>query len=441
MSIKLFKHQKEGIEFLKKTKKAILADSMGLGKTKQAILAAGQESTGSILVICPASLKINWEREIHVEYPDDEVIVIASGPEEVIVDCAWIIINYDMLGKYNDQLTTMIMKGDIQTVILDESHYIKGKSIRASITLEICEKAERVYCLTGTPVMNRPIELFNQLRAIGHPFGKNRSVYGKRYCGAYLKTIPKRNGTVLRFWDESGSSRLPELKYYIKDVFLRRTKEEVLDLPDKIITTLEYELSDVQRMEYDEAWEEYLAWVEAHPDAERDIENIKDAQQLIELGKLKQVCSLAKVKSIADDIENAIEQGEKVIVFSQYKNTIHMLKDYMDQKKIGRVVLTGENDSEERQKAVDDFQNKDETKVFIANIKAGGVGITLTAASIVIFADMEWSPEIHNQAMDRAHRIGQTGTVNVYYYVAKDTIEGQIVELLSRKKDIISQLV
>lgn len=437
----LFKHQTEGIEFLKRTQKAILADSMGLGKTKQAILAAGTVGKKSILVICPASLKINWEREIHIEYPEDEVDIIQSGPTREIGNLIWIIINYDMLPKYHDQLIEKLEQGEIETIILDESHYIKGKSIRAKATLELTEKAERVYCLTGTPVMNRPIELFNQLRAIGHPLGKNRSVYGKRYCGAFLKTIPKRNGTILRFWDESGATRLPELKEYIKDVFLRRTKEEVLDLPDKIISQQMCELTPEQQGEYDEAWEMYLNWIESHPDAERDIQNIKDAQQLIELGKLKQVCSRAKVKRIADDIENAVEQDEKVIVFSQYTQTIENIKMEMENRNIIAVTLTGADDSETRQRSVDMFQTDPLTKVFIANIKAGGVGINLTAASIVIFADMEWSPEIHNQAMDRAHRIGQKGTVNVYYYIVKDTVEEQIVEMLSQKKDIISQVV
>lgn len=437
----LFKHQKEGIEFMIENKKVILADSMGLGKTKQAIIASGSTSSRGILIICPASLKINWEREIHIEYPDDEVVIVQSGPEMNIESPVWLIINYDMLFKYFDQLKKLVDEAKIETVILDESHYIKGKSIRAKITLALVENALQVYCLTGTPVMNRPIELFNQLRAISHPLGKDRTVYGKRYCGAYLKTINRRGKPPLRFWEEGGASRLPELKEYIKSVFLRRTKEDVMDLPEKIISTLTYDLTKEQQIEYKEAWNAYLAWIETHPDAERDIENIKNAQQLIELGKLKQVCSLAKVSRIVDDVENAVEQGEKVIIFSQYKNTIHTIKDSLDKRNIGRAILTGENNAEERQKAVDDFQTDPEVKVFIANIKAGGVGITLTAASIVIFADMDWSPEIHNQAMDRAHRIGQTGTVNVYYYVAKDTVEEQIVELLSQKKDIINQLV
>ncbi len=173
------------------------------------------------------------------------------------------------------------------------------------------------------------------------------------------------------------------------------------------------------------------------------MDNIKGAQQLIELGKLKQVCSTAKVNRIAGDIMNAVEQGQKVIVFSQYTSTIHDIEFILGTFKDGprTAILTGQDSAESRQQSVDQFQNDRNCKVFIANIKAGGVGITLTAASIVMFADMEWSPEIHNQAMDRAHRIGQSGTVNVYYYICKETIEEKIVELLSQKKEIISKLV
>lgn len=464
--MELFTHQKEGIAFLKKTKKAILADEMGLGKTRQAIVAAGQESDKAVLIICPASLKINWEREIHMIYEGDTVYVVEPGPEYNIEidDSAWIVINYDMLEKYKEQILMLIRNGEIETVILDEAHYIKGSdTIRAKIALKICEKAERVYMLTGTPVMNRPVELFNMLKGIGHPLGKLKTVFVKRYCGGQLKTMvqdlesgkrffvdptrsypfraKKQKYRVFTFLDDSGATRLDELREYTKDVMLRRKKEDVLDLPEKIISTQICELTELQQREYDNAWEIYLEWLEQHPSADRDIENIKGAQQLIEIGKLKQVCSLAKIDRIVEDIKNTVEQGEKVIVFTQYTETLKIITKRLGEKKIGCAALMGEMGQVGRQVSVDAFQNEDDIKVFVSNIKAGGVGITLTAASIVMFADMDWSPEIHNQAMDRAHRIGQTGTVNVYYYVVKDTIEEKIVELLGEKKEIISKLV
>lgn len=446
-SRQLFPYQREGVEFLKKNKRAILADSMGLGKSFQAITAAGQSSDKAILVVCPASLKINWEREIHLVYPEDAVAVVHGGSSEslAIASAAWIVINYDILSKRLELLLPWIKDGEIETIIFDEAHYIKDtKTIRTKAALALAECAQQVYCLTGTPVMNRPIELFPLLRAVRHPLAYSegtplstlRKEYGKRYCAAYFHRL---GYTGRGFWDETGSSRLPELREMTKRVFLRRTKEEVLDLPEKIVSIVPVELGPEWQRTYAGVWDAYLAWVAAHPE-NKDIGNIMSAQALIELGKLKQVCSQAKVLRICDDIENAIEQGEKVIVFSQFTRTVEHIEATLRTKKIRSVTLTGSTQMDDRQHAVDAFQNNPDFKVFIANIKAGGIGLTLTAASHVIFADMEWSPEIHRQAEDRAHRIGQTGTVNVYYYIAEGTIEEDIIDILTAKQETIGVL-
>lgn len=446
--MELFDHQKKGIEFLKKIKRGILADEMGLGKTRQAIVAAGDESDGTILVICPASLKVNWQREIKMIYPDDMIMIVSGGkPPQPSQMPAWIIINYDILEKHKEWICEAV-GSFITTVILDEAHYIKDTStIRTKATFAITEGALNVYCLTGTPVMNKPIELFPLLRAIKHPLATRpetapsalRREYSVRYCEGHIRQIYRRGGSSLRFWEEKGATRLPELKELTKEVFLRRTKKEVLNLPEKIVSVVECEMDKEYQRAYDGAWDEYIDFIAANP-LEKDIDNIINAQSLVELIKLKQVCSQAKISRIASDIENAVEQGQKVIVFSQFTATIEAMMAELSSKKIKAVSLTGQNDMDERQKAVDDFQNKEDVKAFVANIKAGGVGITLTAASIVIFADMDWSPEVHNQAMDRAHRIGQTGTVNVYYYLITGTIEEDIIDLLMKKQETIGTL-
>ena len=456
--IELFQHQKEGIEFLKKTPKAILADEMGLGKSRQAIMAARESTKGTAIIICPASLKINWEREIKMVYPGESVDVLTSGPEREIEKSDWVVVNYDMLPKYKEQILVMVATGQLQAAIVDEAHYIKGKkTIRAQVTLEIVENIERVYLLTGTPIMNRPIELFNLLKAVKHPISKARTVYAKRYCGAYLKTVIRRGGRILRFMDESGATRLPELREMIKPVFLRRMKKDVLDLPEKIISIRVNDIGAEWKRAYDTAWERYVDWVANHPQEGKNIENILTAQHLVELSKLKQVCSQAKVSQIVEDIQEAVDQEEKVIIFSQFTESIRMIAEAASQikydtgkqdqwgkpvmKNIGVVTLTGADKMDARQESVDRFERDPETKVFVLNIKAGGVGLNLTAGSIVMFADMDWSPEVHNQAEDRAHRIGQEGTVNVYYYVLKDTIEEDIVDVLGRKKEVIRSVM
>jgi SWI/SNF-related matrix-associated actin-dependent regulator of chromatin subfamily A-like protein 1 len=456
----LFKHQIEGIEFLKKTPKAILADEMGLGKTRQAIIAAREDDENwmfgefKALIVCPASLKINWKREIEMVYPKDAIEIVGSQGE-IAQDAKWYIINYDILGKRIETIEILIGQG-MDTMILDEAHYIKGKSIRATAIIGgtvkkkdgtkfasegLASKMKKVYCLTGTPLMNRPIELFNLLKAIGHPLGRVRSFYSKRYCDGFLQTIILRYKPPLRIWNEQGASNLGELRESIKGWMIRRKKDEVLDLPEKIISVMECDLDNEWQKTYDNAWDAYLAFLQENPLPEKNIDNIILARQLVEIQKLKQVCSRAKINRIIEDIENAIEQDEKVIVFSQYTNTIKELADKLTAKKIGNRTLTGADDMDQRQKAVDNFQNDAEIKVFIANIKAGGVGLNLTAASIVIFADMDWSPATHNQAMDRTHRIGQEKMVNVYFYICPETIENDIMETLNLKKNVMDKVL
>lgn len=465
--MKLFQHQRETIDWLKSKNKAIVAHEMGLGKTRIAIQSLiEKQKIGSVLVVCPASLKINWKREIQMALDDcgvdGKIIVINSGKEIEIVGTEhvtkWIVINYDMIQKYIGQLNGMALAGEISAIIVDEAHYIKGKStIRARAVMSIIENIETVYMLTGTPIMNRPIELYNLLKSVKHPVADKRTVYAKKYCDAHLKTLILKNGRMLRFIDESGASRLPELRELIKDVFIRMMKKDVLNLPPKIISIRKVELTKEQKREYDTTFDAYVDWVLNNPDEGKDIENIMTAQHLVELSKLKQVCSRAKIKTIISDIENAIESEQKVIVFSQFTKTIEMIADEArtiqyetgecdgfgkpKKKNVEVVTLTGQDKMIDRQKSVDAFQNNPDVKVFVANIKAGGVGLNLTSASMVVFADMEWSPEIHSQAEDRAHRIGQTGTVNIIYYVIEDTIEEDIVDILGRKKEIIKTVV
>jgi SWI/SNF-related matrix-associated actin-dependent regulator 1 of chromatin subfamily A len=447
--MELFQHQKEGIYFLKEKKKAILADQQGIGKTRQAIIAARESGSKGVLVICPASIKINWQREIAMVYPDEFVQVIKSGQEPTLIVAHWYVINYDLLGKYSQAIEDK-MYSWIETVIVDECQMVKGKkTIRSEATIKIAQRASKVYCLTGTPVMNRPIEIFNILRCIDHPLtnergwlgikkptpSKIRSEFGRRYCNAFLQTIPTKRG-LIRVWNEQGASRLPELKEKIADRFLRRTKNEVLDLPEKIITTEKVTITPEYKKEYDSAWDDYLEWVSNNPEG-KDVEGILTAKQLVELIKLRQICSRAKVDRIVDDVRNMIDAEEKVIIFSNFVETINALKMELPES----VSLTGGDTTDARQESVDRFQNDPSVKVFIANIKAGGVGINLTAASIVIFADMDWSPAINEQCEDRAHRIGQNGTLSVYYYVIEDSIEEDIMDVLRGKKEVIEGVV
>lgn len=479
---KMFAHQVEGVEFLKSKKKVILADEMGLGKTRTAIVAT-LEVGSSAIVICPASLKINWAREIRMIDDRAKVKVITTTDEicpkyyQGEFGSEWFVINYDIVEKKLEAIESLIRQG-VGTLILDEAHFIKGRSKRASAIVGgpfkekggaskrfegITSKMQNVYCLTGTPLLNRPIEIFNLLKAVGHELGKNRSEFARRFCGGKMTACvqdivrgnkymvdnasvqkyysdPKKYRILFRYLDESGVSDTEELHRLIAPVLIRRKKKDVLDLPEKIIDVTECEFDPKWKKEYEYAWDNYVDFIKNNPDVDdKKMQNILMTRHLVEIGKLKQVCSCSKVEKIIEDATNAIEQDQKVIIFSQYLDTIERISNALG--KIGHVKLTGEMNEREKQKSVDAFQTDQKTKVFIGSIKASGVGITLTSASIVMFADMDWSPEINSQAEDRAHRVGQSGTVNVYYYIQKDTIDEDIIEILSRKRGIAQSVV
>jgi len=456
---KLFKHQEEGIAFLIKKKKALLADQMGLGKTRQAIVSATQVGNSN-LVLCPASLKTNWAREILMVEPDASITIYNGKKEEPYSQGhggTWEIVNYDIISR--DYNRKKLKEKHFDTAILDEAHYIKNsKSKRTKTALEIVKDIQNCYLLTGTPMMNRPEELFTLLRAINHPLGASWYTYVMDYCGAFWRVTSKerynpKTGRMeqVKFLDTSGATNLPKLREKIQPVYLRRTKKILGDLlPAKVIANVDVEITKEDRKKYEAVWDEYMDYIENNPiifsdlteeERQEKLENIKQAKHLVELQKLKQVASQAKVKTVVSDVVNIVEQGEKVIIFTQYTETLRQLRAELRKEKILAVTLSGEDDQTARQLSIDAFQRNDKVKVFIGNIKAAGVGITLTEASTVIFADMEWTPALHEQAEDRAHRIGQQSQVNVYYYIAKGTIEQDIVELLGRKSQIISTIL
>lgn len=453
----LFEHQVIGINFLRKAKKGLLCDVPGLGKTYQAILAAAREP-GNKVVVCPASLKENWAREIIAAGQTDTIKIVDGGKSYTYYEgdtgTEWLVINYDVLDRHLPSLEGYSIG------IYDEAHYIKSKTTkRTKAALELAKRLQVLYLLTGTPILNRPEELFTLLEAIGHPLGKNWHSYVYRYCAAekitFYKKVLDARGRIMydaygkpltrkyQFLKTTGASNLPELADRIKDSYLRRTKDELGDrLPAKIVDTVEVELAPEYRKRYSQAWDTYIEYLENDPDGinHKKMQNVQMTRHLIELGKLKQIASQGKLDRVVEDVEAIVEQGEKVLIFTQYTETVRLLKEKLKAKKIKTVSLTGSDDMRARTKAVDDIQLGD-TPVFIGNIKAAGVGLTLTAANTVLMADMEWTPALNEQAEDRAHRIGQHKQVNVHYYIAKDTVDEDIADLLEVKRKIIAEIL
>lgn len=421
-----FQHQKEAIIKLLENDKFILADDMGLGKTSSAIVASIEAKPNKTLIICPASLKQNWKREIQ-NYTDKAIYICESKNYDDSAD--YIIINYDILKNFHSlkpKEESIIQKSKFDLVILDECHYIKNpQASRTKIINDICKDINKIWLLTGTPLTSRPIDYFNLLSLVDSPVSRNWMTYVRRYCAAYQFNVGMN-----KVWNVNGASNLDELRERTAPILLRRLKENILDLPEKIITPIYLKLKS---KEYENVMGEYFDWVKNNPKESKSL-----SVQFTKLMKVRQIIADEKVKNTIELIENTLEQERKVIVFSNFTDSLNKIYEHF---KKNAVKLDGSSTMKQRQDSVDKFQNEDKIKVFVGNIKAAGVGITLTSGDVVIFNDLSFVPADHSQAEDRAYRIGQKNSVSVLYPIFENTIEGIIYDMLDRKKKIISTVL
>ena len=437
---KLYEHQKDGIKFLVSRKKCILADDMGLGKTLQSVMGTLAAESKKVLIICPSSTKINWEREINMFGEYDTSII--SGRKWK--PAKYTIINYDILKNFHTvkkrgekpiEELTHILDEKFDTLIVDEAHYLKNhKSIRGSIVTDLVKKNafENVWLLTGTPVANRPKDLYNLLKIIGHPLSDNWQFYVKRYCDAKNFKKKMKNGKIKNIWVIDGNSNLNELSIRIKNKVLRRMKEDVLDMPEKTIIPVFNELTSKEWVEYDNLWEEYL--IKRKEQKKRG----KPQRDLVELILLRQFIALKSIPNTIELAENALEEGKKIIIFTTFTDELLELQEHFGNQ---CVVHNGSMSDKDKQFSVDEFQNNPKKKVFIGNIMSAGVGITLTAADTVIFNSFDWVPGNNEQAEDRSYRIGQKNNVSVYYQLFEDTISTRMWYTLKHKKNVIDQII
>lgn len=345
---------------------------------------------------------------------------------------AWVVVNYDILGRLVDTLMHVPWSG----LIFDEAQYIKNhRSQRSRHARRLVEAAaERrpgspvVYALTGTPLMNRPRDLFPLLQLVGHPMGRSFLSFAKRYCAAH------HNGYG---WVTDGASNLEELAAQLQGVMLRRAKTDVLELPPKLRTWLEV---DVPRGTGAAGMREVVRiLLRVTNRADRVTQGNEARGRLIaHLTTVRRELAVAKVDHTIDLIESAVEQGEKVVVFSCFDEPLKRIHRHFADRS---VLLTGATPASRRQELVDRFQDDEGVRVFVANIHAGGVGLNLTAARQVIFNDLDWVPANHWQAEDRAYRIGQTNTVYVTYVGAAGTVDDFVRELLMVKTALIESVV
>ena len=458
----LYPYQIQGVNFIEnRGGRALIADEMGLGKTVQALtwLHAHSNDAMPAVIICPSSLKINWQREASKWAPKwFTEIVQGQTPYELTGDL--LIINYDILPYWVKTLATM----DVQTLIVDECHYIKNNGTKRTKAFKRLNKNVRnVIGLTGTPIENRPIEIFNIVQAIDHSVFPNYIKFIQKYCDAKKD----RYG-----WNVDGASNMNELNHILKNtIMIRRKKKDVLkDLPPKRFVKVTLELDN--KLKYMEAEDEFIQYIhQQFNDLEitdevqkelkqyakshdievgeeltyEDVEVIKDVR--IESAKnspiftrievLKQLAVAGKMKQIINWIEDFLESGEKLVVFAIHRKVIKELMEHFP----GAVKIDGSVSMHQRQKAVDSFQNDPKVQLLIGNIRAAGVGITLTAASNAAIIQFPWTPGELVQASDRIHRISQTKNVTIYNMVGVDTIEEKIIDTLLKKEKIISQIL
>jgi len=400
-----YDHQKEAIKFLLTRNGAILALDMGLGKTMCSIIAALESGAEKILVVCPSSIKINWEREIN--YYCDHTSIISGkkwNPSK------FTIINYDILknfhtisdGRKKKKADDVVIREakelinhKFDLVIVDEAHFLKNpKSIRGKVMSEVCVKygIEKVWLLTGTPIANRPMDYFNLLNLIKAPIANNWQFFATRYCAAkkFFKTL--KNGQRKQIWLTDGASNLDELSKKTKNIMLRRKKGDVLDMPDKTITPMLYDLSKKGWSEYDRLWDEYI---EKREEEGKTCELQKD---LVELILLRKFIAMEAIPYTIELSEGVIEQGQKVVIFTNFTDELMEIHEHFG---TDSVIHYGGMGQSEKQRSVDQFMNNPKVKVFIGNIKSAGVGITLTAANIVIFNSYDWVTGNNEQAEDR----------------------------------------
>ncbi len=437
--LSLYPYQKVGVEFIKRNKNVLIADEMGLGKTIELLAYINYNSNiNSVIVVCPASLKLNWEREAKKWLVRKFNIVVYDGDGIGNLDGnTFLIINYEGVKKYLEVLKTKMW----DLLVLDESHYIKNpKALRTKVILGYKDKntgkfvsglkdfAKQKVLLTGTPVLNRPSELYTQLKVLNHPIAKSYSQFMNNYV-------------IFDQWGSPIAGRnLEELQRILRETcMLRREKKDVLkELPNKIrqLITLPADILSVDEIKEDE---KYIEIVKQFWDSNENKLKVKPDEKFPfeEIARIRHRTALKKLPYVYDIIEDAIENVGKVVVFAHHLDVIDSI--YEKFKDIA-VKATGNESIKERDEAVLKFQNDPNIKIFIGSITAMGLGITLTASSLVIFAEIEWRPGDLIQAEDRLHRIGQKNSVLIQYVVVDRSIDGFMFEKIFEKIKTIDQI-
>lgn len=435
LKIQPYPYQLKGIARGLELKRFMNCDEPGLGKTLQSIATINLADAFPCLVICPSSLKINWLREWE-KFTDKKAMILTdkvrdtwtfffqTGMHQVFI------VNYESLKKYFVQrikkaegwtLRDVEFRNSInlfKSVIIDESHRCKSASTQqAKFCKGICTGKEWVIELTGTPVVNRPKDLIPQLAILNRmeDFGGYKP-FVNRYCSGQRE-----------------ASNLKELNFNLwQYCMFRREKSLVLtDLPDKIRQVNTCEITN--RKEYMDAERDLIMYLQKYKDADDDkIEKALRGEVMVRINILRQISARGKVRDVIEFVKDFRENGKKIILFCSLHEVVDQLKRYFPTA----VSVTGRDSQDEKQRAVDAFQNNPKADIIICSIKAAGVGLTLTASSNVAFVEFPWTYADCCQCEDRAHRIGQKDSVTCYYFLGRRTIDEKVYRIIQEKKNI-----
>ena len=511
---KLREHQKEAVKFLLSRKRCILADEMGFGKTADLVVSALEGQFERVLIICPASIKTTWKRELEW-YVDPSQISIIEGfngktkqeleeflgypvgkskltVKELLTEAKergkwknnkFVIVNYDILDEfykipaswsktniekaYEESPMLQYIAGHYSLVIIDEAHRLSNNtSIRYKVIRDLLKRGKPagIYESTGTPITNRPLNFFNVLCFLDDPIVQNWEEYVKRYCdgfqipakgekekwtNAYLKmkkisskwdmTYEQQedckkyiSDNAKKIWITDGQSNLDELKERVSHIYLRRVKSDIPTMVKKTVHERFYDLTYTQKKEYNRLWDEYEK-------QKLDLDpNIEINKELIEGGLYRRYLSNQMVPRTIELTEQLLEEGRKVVIACCYDEELYTLQEHF---KNSCVIYNGKMDAKHKDKAQEEFMTNPNVKVFIGNINAAGVGLTLTVSNAMVFNNISFVPGDNLQMCDRIHRLSSKDDVDIFYQIFNDTQYEKMWNIVLRKSLMIEQVI
>lgn len=508
-------HQKEAVQFLLSRKKCILADDMGVGKSLELAVASVEGNFDSVLIICPASLKTNWKKELMWYVPERDVTIIDSpnsmtkpelekflgykeGKSNLTVrelkeeakdkgkweDNRFVIVNFDVLDEFyqipqtrsrenieiafknSPMLQYIVSKKSL--IIIDEAHRLSDNtSIRYKVINDLIKRGnpDSIYLATGTPITNSPENFYCLLKLINDPITDDWQYFMDRYCGAmkipakgekerwtnyFLQKVKKNswydltsqekdklkeyiNENARKITITKESTNLDELKLRVQHLYLRRTKEDIGNsLPTKTIHEVYYNLNSLQKMEYDKLWEEYeTAQLEADPTKEIN-------KELLEGAIYRRYCAIQMIPNTIKLAEKLISEGKKVIIATCYDDEINSLKEYFGER---AVMYNGKMNIKQKDAAKEAFLTNPNITIFLGNIIAASVGLTLIVSNALLFNSFSYTDAENKQMEDRIYRIGQTKDVDIYYQMFRKTRCEDVWNICLRKEAIANAVI